>query len=430
MSRPAWIVVALLGVALRMSILPLRVPPVDDSWRAWTYHTTLEGPARMYGPRGHVVTFGDIEAPVVYPPLALDEMAVIGRVYRAVEDGAFPDGVGLTIAIKMAVVLFDAALTAVIFFSVRSVAGMRAASWGAAAYWLNPAILMATTLGYVDALVALPAVAALVAASAGRSWLAGGLCAAAVMTKPQGILVAPAVALALWNAGTADTALRRITEAAAACAVVVALLIAPLVAAGTLYFMLRSVAVLAGHNMLSATAFNVWWVVSYAADVVALRAHGLAALVLAHPSVLPQAAFAERGLPHPRLMAALLLGPTVAWALWAGLRARDLGLQAALAALIVDAYFTWFVQVHENHFFLVIPLLVIAAALRPAFGPVLMALSISFALSLYLVLGGDGNGPPELAISFTGIDSTILLSMINCGLFIWLAAVFARAAAD
>lgn len=113
----------LLGLALRIAILPVAVRDVDDSWRAWSYHAATEGPARMYGPRGHTVQLGGIDAPVVYPPLALDELAIIGRVHLTLTAGRFPDDVRLTILIKGAIVLFDALLAALLFFAVRGAAG-------------------------------------------------------------------------------------------------------------------------------------------------------------------------------------------------------------------------------------------------------------------------------------------------------------------
>src|SRR5437660_424939 len=83
---------------------------------------------------------------------------------------------------------------------------------------------------------------AAVAASRGWPAVAGVLLAAAVMTKPQGIFVAPVVALALWNAGDPDRALTREIGAALAGAIAVGALLLPLLAAGTTYAMFRSVA--------------------------------------------------------------------------------------------------------------------------------------------------------------------------------------------
>ena len=415
------------GTLLRLANLSNGVAAVDPSWRAWSYHAATEGPARMYGPKGHTVSLGDIEVPVVYPPLALYELALIGRVHLARTGGRFPDDERLTRTIKGAIVVLDAALAAIIFAIVRRAAGLRPALWAGAAYWLNPAVLMATTLGYVDVAVAIPAVGAVVAASYGRGWPAGALCAAAVLTKPQGLFIAPAVALALWNAGDSHRRIARLAAAVAASAIAAAIVIAPTVAAGTTSNMLRSVAVLAGHDMLSGLAANAWWIVSYLFEAAAAGGEGLRAALQAHPQVLTHAYAMERGFPNPRLVAAVLFGVPLVWALTISVRARGLGLHAALAAFIVTAYFTLSVQVHENHFFLALPLLVVAAALRREFMPVLAAASVGFGLNLYLMFGTKGDGPAEAAYTVAGIDSTVLLAAANCVLLAWFARTYARA---
>lgn len=423
---PLILAALLLGLALRIAALPVAVRSVDDSWRVWSYHAATEGPARMYGPKGHTVQLGEIDAPVVYPPLALDELAIVGHLHLVSSGGRFPDDVRLTMMIKGAIVLFDALMTGLIFLVVRRAAGSRLASLAALAYWLNPAVLMITALGYIDVFFAVPAVGAVVAASRGRPWLSGALFAAAVLTKPQGILVAPVVLIALWNAGDAGARRTRLTAATAASGSVAAVLIAPMVAAGTTWYMVRSVAVLAGHDMLSALAFNLWWIASYLIEAAAARGQGVRAALLASPTIVTQTYAMAQGLPPPRLLAAIMGLGALAWALTTARHARDLALHAALAAFIVDAYFTLSVQVHENHFFLVVPLLILAAALRREFAPILAGLSVTFALNLYLVFGLDGSGPPDWMVTGTGIDSTVLLAVINCALLGWFAIVFAR----
>ena len=189
------------GALLRIAILPLSVPAVDNPWRAWSYHAATRGPWSLDGPRGHTVAFADLDEAVVYPPLALDELALVGRVHLALTGGRFENDAALTRTIKGAIVLLDAALAALIFFVVRRAAGSRRGWWALLAYWLNPAVLMMTALGFVDVFLAIPAVGAVVAASYGRPWMTGALFTAAVMTKPQGLFIAPAIALALWNAG-------------------------------------------------------------------------------------------------------------------------------------------------------------------------------------------------------------------------------------
>jgi len=424
-AAAAFAAALLVGAALRASVLPIRVQSIDESWRAWSYHAATDGIARTYGTRGHTVRLGDIDVPVVYPPLALEELGMLGRIYARARHGRFPDDEWLTVAIKGTIVLFDAALTMVIYRTVRRVSGAAAAQLGAAAYWLNPAVLFATSLGYLDALIALPATAAVITASFGYAAAAGALLSAAVMTKPQGIFVAPVVVLALWNAGDRDRALARETTAALAAAIVAVALLVPLFVAGTTFYMLRSVAVLAGHNMLSALAFNLWWIVSYLFAAAASDG-GIGAALSAEPSIVTRAYAMQHGFPDPRVVALLLLMPAVAWALYRARRATDLGVHAALAAFVVVTYFMLSVQVHENHFFLAIPVLTIAALLRPEFAAITVALSVTFALNLYLTYGWAGHTPPTTRLPLAHIDATLIVAVVNCALFAWFGVTIDR----
>jgi hypothetical protein len=416
----------IVGVGVRLAVLSIGVPAVDDSWRAWSYHAATRGPWNLYGPRGHTVKFGDIEAPVVYPPLALDELAIVGRIYMAINGGQFDDNVSLTRTIKGTIALLDAALAVLIFLVVHRAGRSDRAWWAAMMYWANPAVLMTTTLGYIDVFLAIPAVGAVVAASYGRVWVAGALFTAAVATKPQGLFVGPVVALALWNTGSDEGGMKRLRDGVFASALSAVIIAAPVVAVGRTYQMLRSIAVLAGHDMLSALAFNLWWIVSYLFMAAAASAGGLRMAVTARAEIVRHTYAMARGFPHPRVVALLLLVPAVLWALKTAWHARDLGLHTALAAFIVMAYFTLSVQVHENHFFLVVPLLAIAASLRPAFAPVFAALSVAFALNLYLPFGVRGNGPPDFVYATIPIDIGVVIATVICALFVWFGAILSR----
>src|SRR5256885_10645772 len=126
---------------------------------------------------------------------------MVGRIYARLRHGRFPDDVGLTIAIKTTIVLFEIALTTLIYRAVRAARDRAAAQIAAAAYWINPTTLFITSLGYVDALLPVPATGALNAASRGWPAVAGALLASAGMAKPQGIFVAPVGAVALLDVG-------------------------------------------------------------------------------------------------------------------------------------------------------------------------------------------------------------------------------------
>ena len=104
--------------------------------------------------------------------------------------------------VKAPALLGSIGLTWILFTVVRRISrDDGTARWAALTYWLNPATLFGgELLGYLDALYFVPAIGALALVYFGRPlWRA--LFAVAIMTKPQGILIAPAWLLALWEAG-------------------------------------------------------------------------------------------------------------------------------------------------------------------------------------------------------------------------------------
>jgi hypothetical protein len=123
-----------------------------------------------------------------------------------------------------------------------------------------------------------------------------------------------------------------------------------------------------------------------------------------------------------------------AWALWRAYQfaisnwqfAIDLWLIAGVAAFIVHAYATLSAQVHENHLFAAVPLLVMASAGRRAFAPIAVGVSAVVALNLNLFYGfGDGIGY-AVPRGITVIDLTVILAIVNCFLLSWHAAVLKR----
>jgi hypothetical protein len=431
---PRWGPLAILALAagLAIRVAGLSLPGTYDviAWKTWSYAAATEGPAHVYGhefpPVRHIVKFGDHDAVANYPPMAIYELAIIGHVYRFATGGLFPDGPALTMTIKGAIVLADAVMALLIFGTVRKFGAARAA-WSAAAYWISPAALLCTTLGYIDVFAAVPAVGAVVAAASGRPVVAGALFAAAAMTKPQALFAGPAVALALWNVGDGGQARRRLLASTKSAAIFSIVITLPIVFAGTALNMLRALGSMVRHDMLSGNACNLWWIVGYVIQVVEASQSGDPAPARILAGIVPITSVYTAWHVSPRLLGAILTLAATAWALGIARRARDLALIAALAGFVADAYFVLSAQVHENHFFVVIPLLVLAATLRREFAPILTALGIVFALNLYLFYGVGGTEPPATARTITIIDSTVLLSILNCGVFVWFALVFRRA---
>jgi hypothetical protein len=426
-------------LAIRIVALPL--PGTSDLrlFKIWAYNAATLGPSQVYGVGNAAsswrqLTFDGDTASVDYPPLALDELAVAGSAYRAVYP-MFPDNTALTIAIKLLPLLAEIALTVLIVAVVRRIAPTDVAWWSAIAYWSNPAVILhGVTLGYIGTLCELPAVASLVSASFGAGWLAGALLAVACLTKPQGILVAPAVVVAL--VAHSRTSFRRVESAAVGGTVVTCLCLWPLVHAGAFTSMLIAVGHLLSDGWLSGNAANLWWLVLFGARLIHPASGATMAQILTAPLRHTTVAdfFTLLGTPTTSLKVFALAGgawlsiaAVLFWAMRQAWNSVDVTRLAALGALTVHLYFVLAIQVHENHLALALPLLAIAASQDRRYWSILIGLSAIQALNLNLFYGlgaGVGYAMPR---QLSGLDATVILAVINCALLVWHMLVYARA---
>ncbi len=423
----------LAGLLLRAIALP--GPGTGDLtvFKVWTYNAARHGVADMYGTAGpadewHPIEYAGVVGYVVYPPLVLYELAATGQLYWLWSHRHFPNTVALNTFVKLPAFLAEAGLALLLFQLARKRLGTTAARWSASAYWMNPAALVnASVLGYLDAQFALPAVAAVAAGAFGWSTMAGGLVAASILTKPQGLFIAPAVALALWTAGPPGRRLTRFAQATLGGLLLTAIVLGPITIAGGLPHLLFAMSRGAHHDMVSANACNLWWIVGYAIRVrYSAPDLGLWAAITAPAKILGIPRIIDIGYPDPMLIGIVLTIAAIAWALWIARKRDDLWLVAGVGGFTIHAYATLSAQVHENHLFGAVPLLVLAAAGRPAFRPILLTVSAIVALNLNLFYGfgeGVGYGFPR---ALTVIDATVLLSVVNCAALCWHAAVLRR----
>jgi hypothetical protein len=428
----------LVGGLLRVVALP--GPGTGDLtiWKVWSYNAARHGVGDMYGvggapPERRVLAFAGATATVDYPPLALYELGVAGRAYWWWSQRRFPNATPLNTFVKLPAAGAELGLLVLLYGLVRARLNAEVARAAAAAFWLNPAALFDTSiLGYLDAQYVLPAVAALAAAASGWPALAGALIAASMVTKAQGLFIAPAVVLAIWTTATGDSRLRRLLAAAVGGLAVAGAVVAPVAIAGGWRNMLQALGRLAQHDMLSANATNLWWVIGYLLRVrYSMHDMGLWAAVTAPAKILGIQRVIEIGYPDPRTIGIVLTIAAFTWGLWTAYRfatnnlqfAIDLWLLAALAAFLVHGYATLSAQVHENHLFAAVPLLVLASAGRRAFLPICVGVSGVVALNLNLFYGlGDGVGY-ALPRGTTIVDATVLVALVNCFLFSWHAVV-------
>jgi hypothetical protein len=455
-----------IGLLVRLAALPLPGTEDVNVWKVWSYAGSKDVTA-VYGVGGDppvrgLLKYGKTFTTVDYPPVALYELAAVGQVYRAIFP-AYPNDWTLVAALKLPGLLAGIGITWLIAATVRRVtSNADHARLAALAYWLNPAVILnAEVLGYLDPLMMLPALASFAllgpppardatseatrtatsasahagAAVAGMLWRPGaaGVCLAlALLTKPQALLVVPAWLFAFWRWTERRSAVESWTRAAAGGAIASALAVAPFALAGALPNMwLAFGSFYARRDILSGNAANVWWIGNYVSRAV----HGVAdlgwrAFFVPVARVMAVSTFVEQGLPDPRPFGQAAIALLCGWACWRLRRAIDLSLALALAAFTVHAVFVFGVGVHEHHQLLMVPLLALAAALRPRLRALFAAVSVICALNMNLFYGLGRGWPYALPRMATGLDATVLLSLANIIALAWHARLLARETAE
>lgn len=422
-----------LGALVRVAALPLPGTEDVDVWKIWSYNASLDVTS-MYGIGGDppvrgVLHYSGKRTTVDYPPVALYELGLLGLAYRAAFPG-YPNDWRLVAALKVPGLVAGCWLAVLIHRTVlRSSGQPRLAAAATLAYWLNPAILLnGEILGYLDPLLLLPAIAALLALHDRRFGVAGLWLAVAALTKPQGMLVVPAALLAAWQLGARAALLRTVGVAAASSLAI----FAPFIAAGALPNAMVAFWSFIRRDILSAYAANVWWIVNWlerAWHMLPQRGFPGAYLVPV-PRIMALSTFMDLGWPNPRPAATTAIVLIVGWAMWRQRRSSSLGAHAALAAFTVDAFYTLGIAVHEHHLILAVPLLVLAAATDRRYRPVLVAVSVVVALAMNIFYGlGRGVGwavPRTLTI----LDVSVVNAAVGIAVFLWFTGLIVRSDFD
>jgi hypothetical protein len=424
-------VLLLSGLILRAAGLPLRGTDDFNVWKLWT-HAGSTSVTTMYGvggtpPQHAVVKWGNRSATVDYPPATLYALAAIGYLYRAY-DPFYADGPALNATVKLSILLSDIGLCVALWALMRPssvAAGQRAVLF----YWLNPAaILNGAILGYLDPWLGALTMAAVLAVDRQQFVLCGATLALAALTKLQIALVLPMFVLLFaqrvdrkrwWNSALA---------AVAAGLVTAVVLMAPFARIGAFWNMVQGAGRAFHHDMLSAENANVWWIATWL-----LRAgYGVHDLGWWTAFTMPVRILGisramELGYPNARLIGTAVGGAVMLWAFWLA-RRGSLRIVLASGALAMHAYTLLSVQVHENHFYLALPLMAAAGATLPRLrGPYALGSAVClFNMLLFQGLGKDVGIPRrDLAI----VDATVLLAFVNIGAFVWHARRFTQEAA-
>ena len=425
-------ILLLAGLLLRAAALPLWGTEDMRVWQTWS-HAATNGVLTMYGvggspPERGVVSWGEIHTTVDYPPATLYGLAVIGHAYRLVDPG-YEDSRRLIAAIKLSILLMDVIACALLCHLVRGIAGTEAGRTAALFYWLNPAaILDGAVLGYLDPWLAAPVLAALVAARAGAGVWCGAAFALACMLKLQALFVLPAGTLLLWHMSAHPV--RAVAAATASGTAVVALALVPFAIQGALANVVQGVGALLRQDMLSGTAANLWWIVTWALRVqYAIPDIGAWASWTMTTRILGVRRFTELGYPNPRPIGAALVIAASGWGLHRAHRAMRHGASLMVllgaGAFVIHAYFMLAVQVHENHLYLALPLLAGAAAIDARYRAVAVSISAVMTVNLLLFYGIGRDLPPPPR-TLTVIDTSVLLAFVHVVVFVWHADVLHR----
>jgi hypothetical protein len=456
MRRRAWLAVALVaGALVRAVLLPSPGSPDVPDWKIWAFAASTDATS-LYGVGGHpperrLMHWQGETATTDYPPLALYELAVIGRAYAAI-DPTFEPSTRLTVFVKLPGLVAEIAFVVFLLTWGRRRFGETAAAWGAVAFWLNPAVLVdGAALGYLDAQMAVPAAMAVMLAAAGEATLAGALIAVAILTKAQAIFAAPAVFVALiwlrWSPGpsgpgnqqpplglkaqgstgtTTGGRVLQVVRFAAGGLAVTAAAVLPIALRGAWANMVQALGRLGMHDMVSGQALNVWWIVTWIARSIDSLDMGWRRAFTEPVRILAISRFVEVGYPNPRPIGVVLVAAAILWACWRMRRATSRAAWTFTGGWCAYAYAMLGAQVHENHFYLAVPLLIAAAAVDARLRAVSIAISLMVAFNLYVFYGFGTSWSPAIDRAWTGVDVTVIAAAINVALFAWLTRCLVR----
>jgi hypothetical protein len=421
-SRRILIPGLIIGTVVRLVALPFPGTRDLQIWKVWAF-AAKQDPTGVYGvggspPERRLLHWQAYESTVDYPPAAVVELGVVGALYGRLSP-LFEESSLLNAVVKLPGLIAEIGFVVAALSWGRRRFGAQAAATTALVFWLNPAVLLnGSVLGYLDAQMAVPAAAALAAAVDGSAWVAGALLSIALLTKAQAVFVAPAIAATLVF-GRGRPASGRVQAAALAGGIASVVILLPYILRGAWTNLVQALGRLATHDMLSAQSANVWWLVTWWLRVTDVWGEWGARRALSQEIRILAITRAEAlGWPNPRIVGITMVAIACAWAVWRLRYVHTLAPAAALTGWCAYAYAFLGAQVHENHLALAIPFVCIAAGLERRFSAMLMWTSAIATLNL-LLFYGFGRTMWIPSRSWTWIDASVLLAVVNTGVFVW-----------
>ena len=248
-KREITILAVLLFVAfiVRVLLFPLQGYQNDMATFSYWFNTAAEHGIRPF----YTVVLRDVGW-IDYPPFNVYIFWVFGSLAKAVS--AF--GISTVNIVKLAPNLFDLATAGLIYVFVRKQLNFKQSLLATALYAFNPAVIFNTAVwGQFDAIYTFFLVLSLMLALKSKPKLSVAVFAIAILTKPQGIALAPLVAYLIYRKNGLKSLLFSVLVFAASVLVV----IAPFEWANPVTFLSRIYfGAYSGYQYTSINAFNLW----------------------------------------------------------------------------------------------------------------------------------------------------------------------------
>lgn len=249
-KREITIVTFVLAVSfvVRLLLFPLKGYPIDiNDFLSWFNTAATHGIRPFYSETGWTD----------YPPLNVYIFWFFGSIANA----ASKAGVSPVNIVKLAPNLFDLGTAALIYIFVRKQSSFKLAIAATALYAFNPAVIFdAAVWGQYDAVYTFFLVFSLMLALRSKPKLSAAAFALGILTKPQGIALAPLVAFLIYK----KNGLKELLFSVLAFAVTVFVVILPFNWGGSPVSFLTNIYIVAykGYAYTSINAFNLWGLIS------------------------------------------------------------------------------------------------------------------------------------------------------------------------
>ncbi len=193
LKREAVIVTLLLAAAfaVRLALFPLQGYQNDTATYSYWFNTAAEHGIRPF----YTVVLSEAGW-IDYPPFNVYIFWAFGSLGKALE----PFGVSMVNLIKLAPTVFDLAASGLIYVFLRKQTSFKLSLLGMAVYAFNPAVIFNVAVwGQFDAIYTFFLVLSLMLALKSKPELSAGAFAIGLLSKPQGIALAPLVVYLIYK---------------------------------------------------------------------------------------------------------------------------------------------------------------------------------------------------------------------------------------